>query len=301
MPWLQRERCVPGDSQPHAIGTRALSCRRGVNSGAFGAMPWRQRERCVPAYSMHATVRCRDETLRSGRGAFLTLNCALIPLPFCQRCHMPKLLFKTPSPTDGLTLKEGLNRVGRDPANDLCLTDPSVSGFHCELHVLPREIRVRDLNSANGTFVDREAVTEAELRPGQELRLGAVEMILEVPPIVAIPDLPKPVIKEQLYFPDGTPACLHHSDRPAVWHCSKCQFCICDDCVRFLKMAGRAEGLRFCKECGGRCQPIEPLEAAPSRGSKVLAQLRKWFGGRPAASSARRAGRANQSRIGRRR
>ncbi|MEJ5239374.1 MAG: FHA domain-containing protein, partial [Limisphaera sp.] len=42
-----------------------------------------------------------------------------------------------------------------------------------------QEIVVRDLQSTNGTFINGEPVTEAVLKPGQILRLGAVELRLE--------------------------------------------------------------------------------------------------------------------------
>ena len=39
---------------------------------------------------------------------------------------------------------------------------------------------VRDLRSTNGTFIDGKTVTEAALQPGQTLRLGEVELRLEI-------------------------------------------------------------------------------------------------------------------------
>lgn len=69
--------------------------------------------------------------------------------------------------------------IGRLEDNTIQIAEPSVSSHHCEILIRGQEIRVRDLQSTNGTFIDGEPVTEAVLRPGQVLRLGAVEMRLE--------------------------------------------------------------------------------------------------------------------------
>ncbi|MGA4643848.1 FHA domain-containing protein [Limisphaera sp. 4302-co] len=69
--------------------------------------------------------------------------------------------------------------IGRLEDNTIQIAEPSVSSHHCEVLIQGQEIRVRDLQSTNGTFIDGEPVTEAVLKPGQVLRLGAVEMRLE--------------------------------------------------------------------------------------------------------------------------
>jgi hypothetical protein len=73
----------------------------------------------------------------------------------------------------------GLNRLGRNPTNDFRVSDPSVSSFHAELTVEGEEIRVRDLASTNGTFIDGARVEDATLGPKQVLRLGNVRFALE--------------------------------------------------------------------------------------------------------------------------
>ena len=41
------------------------------------------------------------------------------------------------------SLRSGVNRAGRSPENELHLPEPSVSGFHCELHVSEQSILVK--------------------------------------------------------------------------------------------------------------------------------------------------------------
>ena len=77
-------------------------------------------------------------------------------------------------------LAPGLNRVGRNPTNNLRVADASLSSFHCEITLSPDgTARVRDLASTNGTYVDGVQVTDGEVKPGQILRMGSVEFALE--------------------------------------------------------------------------------------------------------------------------
>ncbi len=86
-------------------------------------------------------------------------------------------------------LRPGLNSFGRNPTNDIRLSDASISSFHCELMVSKEAIVVRDVGSSNGTFVDGQMVKEeAAIKPGQTLRMGLAEFRLEETEIeVAVP------------------------------------------------------------------------------------------------------------------
>ncbi len=70
------------------------------------------------------------------------------------------------------TLTEDETSIGRESANRICLSDPSVSRRHC---VIKREddlFKVTDLDSLNGTFVNDVPVKERYLEHGDRLRLG---------------------------------------------------------------------------------------------------------------------------------
>ena len=71
-------------------------------------------------------------------------------------------------------------RVGKGEGNDLELADDSVSARHAELHLGPDGLRVKDLGSTNGTFVDGLRVKEAWLNPGSHLRLGETTLEVEI-------------------------------------------------------------------------------------------------------------------------
>ncbi|MBM4075997.1 MAG: FHA domain-containing protein, partial [Planctomycetes bacterium] len=70
--------------------------------------------------------------------------------------------------------------IGRDSSCHLRLTSSLVSHQHCALSVSPEGIRVRDLGSQNGTFINDVEVTEPQLlRAGDVLRVGST--LFEVP------------------------------------------------------------------------------------------------------------------------
>ncbi|HVU28528.1 MAG TPA: FHA domain-containing protein [Verrucomicrobiae bacterium] len=94
---------------------------------------------------------------------------------------MAKLVFLNQGMT-GRTHDLNVERttVGRVEDNTLQIADPSVSSHHGEIILQGSEVLIRDLNSTNGTFINGEKIGEKILKPGQTLRLGQVELKLEV-------------------------------------------------------------------------------------------------------------------------
>lgn len=62
--------------------------------------------------------------------------------------------------------------IGRSRDCDLTVAHPMVSRNHCEIFESDGKLMVRDLGSLNGTFVDGERVTEAEIPPKAEITVG---------------------------------------------------------------------------------------------------------------------------------
>jgi len=62
--------------------------------------------------------------------------------------------------------------VGRDPGNDIILRDPKVSRHHAEIVFERGFFVLRDLASANGTYVNAKRVRVAPLTHGCKIRLG---------------------------------------------------------------------------------------------------------------------------------
>ena len=79
--------------------------------------------------------------------------------------------------------------IGRGNKNAFQILERSVSNQHCEVLLRSNELVVRDLRSTNGTFIRNQRVSEAVLSPGQTMRLGLVELRLEIsePRVAAAP------------------------------------------------------------------------------------------------------------------
>src|SRR5580765_2497502 len=92
---------------------------------------------------------------------------------------MPKLLVKGGLELSEIELKPGPNTLGSAGGNDIQIEDPSVSEFHCEIVISDGKAVVRDLDSTNGTLIDREPIQEAVIRPGQTLQIGNAEMFFD--------------------------------------------------------------------------------------------------------------------------
>jgi len=162
--------------------------------------------------------------------------------------------------TEVIQLKKGLNRLGRSAVNDFVIVDPSVSRLHCEIEVRDDGIFVRDLDSSNGTFVDGQPVTNAQLYPGQTLQLGQVRMLVEQAPV-----------------PVSEPAknCYNHPTQPASMRCRQCGKLFCGACVHVLRRTG-GKYLRLCPVCSGHCEPLVVVKPPPKK--RVTEFLRKLMG-----------------------
>lgn len=80
-------------------------------------------------------------------------------------------------------LRPGLNRLGRDAGDCdiVCAYDDAISSAHLEFHVTGTDVRVRDLDSLNGTKLnDHDLIGIQALRHGDELCLGQTRLRLVV-------------------------------------------------------------------------------------------------------------------------
>ena len=178
---------------------------------------------------------------------------------------MAKLTFRnTDQAGTVINLKEGVTRVGRNPANEIIINDASVSSFHCELSAAEIGVGVKDLGSTNGTFVNLKPVAKAMLQNGDVLTLGSVDFSVELPQVnVAIPEISKPEALGAAFLEDGTPGCFVHRTSEATQQCTKCENWYCDACVRVLKKVS-GQALSFCPECSAPCMAL-PRQAATAK------------------------------------
>lgn len=98
--------------------------------------------------------------------------------------QVPVVVYRVSSgPDKKRELETTLERVllGTAPGCHLQLTDGTVSAMHCELSFDPNGLRVRDLGSKNGTWVDGVRVMEASVGSGSTLTLGRTTLKVRIP------------------------------------------------------------------------------------------------------------------------
>ena len=177
-------------------------------------------------------------------------------------------------------LVHGPNLLGRAEDCSVRFAAPAVSARHCEVFVSEFGVRVRDLGSSNGTFVDGAPVVEADLREGQILMLGDVRLRAIVPPVqIAIPELSPPEPTGPAVTADGLPACQTHRSTPATHFCTHCERTFCPDCVRRIRLTGGKTRL-LCPACSNVCQPLDGRDEAGGANSvkhRVLRAFRVAF------------------------
>lgn len=85
----------------------------------------------------------------------------------------------TAGPDAGQTVScNGSMVIGVAEDVDLRLTDPTVSRYHVELEPSEAGIRMRDLGSRNGTYIDRTRIDQGTLAPETELSLGNTRLTI---------------------------------------------------------------------------------------------------------------------------
>ncbi|MGD8406335.1 MAG: FHA domain-containing protein [Anaerolineales bacterium] len=68
--------------------------------------------------------------------------------------------------------------LGRDPTNDIVLTDFKISRMHARIEIDAKgDVRLVDLESTNGSKVNDEKVSEAQLKAGDVITLGGISSI----------------------------------------------------------------------------------------------------------------------------
>jgi hypothetical protein len=194
---------------------------------------------------------------------------------------MARLIIKSGFvPAHSLELRLGTVRVGRNPENDFQIDHPSISSSHCEIYYGDDRVVVRDLGSTNGTFIDGNPISEAELIPGQVLAMGEVTFDLDT----AIAEISVPELSRETFevpvMPNGKAACYNHPELPARRQCTRCEQTYCDSCVHVLRLVkGRAHIL--CPHCSGHCQlilaPAEPESKLRALIKPVASLFKKTF------------------------
>ncbi len=62
------------------------------------------------------------------------------------------------------------------------IDDPEVCPLHCAVAITENGVRLYDLDSVNGTYVDDERIRVADLQDLSMFRIGFTEIVVEVVP-----------------------------------------------------------------------------------------------------------------------
>ena len=69
--------------------------------------------------------------------------------------------------------------IGHAADADVCLDDHSIAGHHCRIVCDGEQWIVSDLGTVHGTRVNGSRISEAALRPGDELGVGMMSFLVE--------------------------------------------------------------------------------------------------------------------------
>jgi len=81
--------------------------------------------------------------------------------------------------------------LGRRQDCDLCIPLQVISRRHCQISIEPSSVKVRDLRSSNGTFLNDQKVSdEVDAKPGDKLKLGPLTFTIQVDGAPEIANIP---------------------------------------------------------------------------------------------------------------
>ena len=80
-----------------------------------------------------------------------------------------------------LPLRKQITMIGRGPANDVTVDDRKASRRHCQIRRAGSYFTLEDLGSVNGTFLNGQRTTQAQLNDGDVIRVGEAELVFQGP------------------------------------------------------------------------------------------------------------------------
>ncbi len=89
-------------------------------------------------------------------------------------------MFKGDGERRSFSVVREMTVIGRREDCDLRIPVGDVSRKHCRLVIEADTIRVEDLGSSNGTYVNGHRVQEAVLGPGDRIQVGPVQFIIQI-------------------------------------------------------------------------------------------------------------------------
>jgi pSer/pThr/pTyr-binding forkhead associated (FHA) protein len=90
------------------------------------------------------------------------------------------VLFKKDGSQKAFSLPSDLTVLGRRHDCDLCIPLGVVSRRHCQLSQNNETVKIRDLDSKSGTFVNGKRISDATLQAGDYITIGPLTFLLQI-------------------------------------------------------------------------------------------------------------------------
>jgi len=110
------------------------------------------------------------------------------------RVDVNLVLFKKDGSKKNFSLPSNITIVGRRHDCDLCVPLMVVSRRHCQLSQNNESLKVRDLDSRSGTFLNGKRISEATVQAGDYITIGPLTFLLQIdgePKKIAPPQQPR--------------------------------------------------------------------------------------------------------------
>ena len=90
------------------------------------------------------------------------------------------VMFKPNGKRKDLPLTKEVMVIGRGQGCDLQVPLENVSRRHCEISISGETVKVKDLASSNGTYVNNKRVNECDLKAGDRLVVGPIVFTVQI-------------------------------------------------------------------------------------------------------------------------
>ncbi len=108
------------------------------------------------------------------------------------------VLFKKDGSQKVFPLPSNVAVIGRRHNCDLCIPLTPISRRHCQLNHDEKSLKIRDLESRNGTYLNGKRIKEATIQPGDYVKVGPLTFLFQIdgrpeeisPPTEATPSTP---------------------------------------------------------------------------------------------------------------
>lgn len=105
------------------------------------------------------------------------------------------VLFKKDGSQKSFSLPSSITVIGRRHDCDLCVPLMVVSRRHCQLSQNKESLKIRDLDSRGGTFLNGNRISEATVQAGDYIQIGPLTFQIQIdgkPEKAVPPQPPKP-------------------------------------------------------------------------------------------------------------